>query len=88
MTARVRPAQRHRSVIDSLNSLAMRGGTDTLRVRASDPQIRGETATISVTVDGRVSASSKRHFYETVAFVLRRDGTRWVIRSRTQIGVS
>jgi hypothetical protein len=88
MTPRVRPAPRQRDLIDSLQSMTVRGGADTLRVRASDPRIRGEIATISVTVDGRVGGDRDRHFYETIAFVLHREELRWVVRRRVQLGVS
>lgn len=89
MTTSIRPAPRQQLLIESLQSLVTRGGHDTLRVRASEPHIRGRTATISVTVDGRLATGRDRsRFYETVAFVLERDGARWLIRSRTQLGVS
>ena len=67
--------------------MTVRGGADTLRVRASEPEIRSDTATISVTVDGRMGGRD-RHFYETVAVVLHREELRWVVRTRTQLGVS
>ena len=87
MTSRVRPGPRQRSLIDSLQPMTVRGGADTLRVRASEPEIRSDTATISVSVDGRMGGRD-RHFYETVAFVLHREELRWVVRTRTQLGVS
>ena len=89
MTLRIRPASRQRTLVDSTQSLQVRGRTDTLRVRASEPLIRGDTATISVTVDGRLAeARPSKRFYETVQFVLVRGGVRWVIFTRTQLGVS
>ena len=87
MTSRVRPAPRQRALIDSLQSVAAQGGADTLRVLASEPQIRGDTASICVTVERR-SGGLRRHFYETVAFVLHREESRWVVHSRTQLGIS
>jgi hypothetical protein len=87
MTTQIRPGPRQLILTDSIQSLQFRGGPDTLRVRASEPVLQGDSTTISVTIDGR-SAGSWRRFYETVRFVLRRDGARWVIRSRTQLGIT
>lgn len=86
MTARARPAARQRHMADALRPQPASGAADTLRIRASDPQIRGRTATVTVTVDGR--ASGGRPFYETVAYEFEYDGTRWQLRSRTQLGIS
>lgn len=89
MTAQIRPGPRQRMLTDSIQSLQVRGGPDTLRVRASEPVLRGDSATISVTIDGRSPGRRiTRSFYETVRFVLSRDGARWVIRSRTQLGIT
>jgi hypothetical protein len=88
MTTRARPPARQRLLVDSLVTLQVRGGLDTLHVRASEPQIRGDSATICVTVDSRSVGGGKYRSYETVAFVLQRDGSRWLIRGRTQLGVS
>jgi hypothetical protein len=89
MTASARPSPRQRALVDSVRTSVGRAGRDTLRVRASDPMIRGSTATISVTVDGVLPPGHPRGgFYETVAFTLERRGTTWVIRDRVQLGIS
>ncbi len=89
LTAETRPSDRHHALSDSVRLGVANGGGDTLRVRASAPDIRGRSAAISVTVDGRLANSHRRGgFYETVAFVLEKDGSRWVIRERKQLGVS
>ena len=88
MSSRTRPAERQRLLLDSLRVLETRGSSDTLRVRISEPQIHGDTASISVTIDGRSSGSGNSRFYETVAFLLQREGSRWVVRRRTLLGES
>lgn len=83
-----RPAERHHALLNSLSQHESVPRGDSLRVRASAPQIRGETAIIHVTVDGRLAGGRAGAFYETVAFVLERTGDRWVVRRRTQLGIS
>jgi hypothetical protein len=87
MTTVRRPARRHRALLDSIAGQRSASTRDPLRVRASAPSFDGATATISVTVDGP-GARPGRRFYETVLFVLRRDGGRWVVHERTQLGIS
>lgn len=88
MTGRLRPAARQRALSDSLRRDVVAGGGDTLRVRASEPVLEGSTATISVTVDGRLAGGHHGAFYETVVFEFAHDGTAWIIRRRTQLGIS
>lgn len=86
LTARARPHARQGLLAQLIQSSRVTGAVDTIRIRASDPEIRGRTATISVTVGG--TARGGRRFYETVAYVFEFDGTRWQLRSRVQLGVS
>jgi len=89
MTGQLRPTSRHRALADSIRKDIVRTSRDTLRVRASEPRISGRVATISVTIDGRLVAGHPRNgFYETVALVLYYDGSRWIVRKRTQLGIS
>jgi len=89
MTGQLRPASRHRALADFIRKDMLRTSRDTLRVRASEPRISGRVATISVTIDGRSAAGHPRNrFHETVAFVLYHDGSRWIVRERTQLGIS
>jgi hypothetical protein len=88
MTDRGRPARRQRAFNDSLRRDVERVGGDTLRVRASEPMIKGRTATISVTIDGTLAGGRPGAFYETVTFVLDHDGKQWIVRERKQLGIS
>lgn len=88
MTLVRRPAVRHRALVDSVDRPRATTGLDTLHVRASAPRFDGSEATISVTVSGRQGGDRKRNFYETIRFVLRRDGARWVVQQRQQLGIS
>jgi hypothetical protein len=88
MTDGVRPARRQRAFNDSLRRDVERIGGDTLRVRASEPMIKGRTATISVTIDGTLGGGRPGRFYETVTFVLDHDGKQWIVRKRNQLGIS
>lgn len=88
MTSTARPSNRHRALFDSLRPHVTQSGGYTLRVRASNPVIRGSRATISVTVDGVRPVGRRGGFYETVEFTLERRGATWVIRDRVQLGVS
>ena len=89
MTLVRRPAARHRALVDSIDRPRMTTGRDTLYVRASAPRFDESAATISVTVSGRQQGEGRRgNFYETVRFALRRDGTRWVVVQREQLGIS
>jgi hypothetical protein len=87
-TGRARPAARHRTLNDSLQSAVARVGGDSLRIRASEPSISGRRANISVTIDGRLARSGARRFYQTMALMLERDGNRWVVRERRELGIS
>jgi len=88
MTDRVRPAGRQRAFNDSLRRDVERVGGDTLRVRASEPMVKGRTATISVTIDGTLAGRRPGAYYETVSFVLEHDGKQWIVRERSQLGIS
>lgn len=83
-----RPAKRHQALSDSLRRDATNPRGDTLRIRASVPQLRGQSASVHVTVDGRLPGGHRPAFYETVAIVLERVGSRWIVRERTQLGIS
>jgi hypothetical protein len=63
-------------------------GTGGLIVRFSKPRIEGTTATLTVTVDFPDERQPGRRGYETVRYVLERQGTTWTIRERTQLGIS
>ena len=84
-TNRARPHVRQELFTDLIQS-KVAGAADTVRIRASDPEIRGNTATITVTVDG--TARDGRRFYETVEYVFHFDGRRWQLRSGVQLGIS
>lgn len=89
MTHDVRPAARQRVLTDSLRALLVPSGRDSLVIRASQPRISGTEASISITVSGRLANGHPRgSFYETVTFTLRRDGQRWRVADRRQLGVS
>ena len=87
-TGQLRPAERHRALVNTLRGGTLNPRGDSLRVRVSAPQVRGKTATSDVTVDGRLAGGHPGAFYETVALVLERAGERWVVRKRTQLGIS
>lgn len=87
-TGQRRPAQRQQTLADSIKQDATDPRGDTLRIRASVPEVRGQTATIHVTVDGRLAGGHPGAFYETVSLALERIGSRWVVRKRTQLGIS
>lgn len=85
-TTDVRPSPRQRALADSMGRIVARSaGRDSLVVRASAPRITSGDASISVTVSGRLQ---NRGFYETIAYVLRRNGSRWEIAGRTQLGIT
>ena len=89
MTQVVRPAGRHRALVDAVQSDVAPTSLDTLQLRLSEPQITPLGATVFVTIGGRLQIGHSRGgFYETVRIVLRRDGQRWVIRDRDQLGIS
>ncbi len=88
MTQQVRPAIRQRALADSLQLSVSPGRRDTFHVRASEPRIRGREATISVTVSRDARRGRRDRFYETVAFVLEHTGSRWIVRERTQLGIT
>jgi hypothetical protein len=85
-TSEVRASLRQRALADSLGRIVARStGRDSLVVRASAPRFTSGEANISVTVVGRLR---NRSFYETIAYVLRRNGSRWEIAGRTQLGIT
>lgn len=83
-TARARPSAHQQVLTDSLTGSDPAATADTLTIRASQPLLLGDSATISVTV----SRSAGRRYYETVAFVLERKESRWRVRRGVQLGIS
>jgi hypothetical protein len=88
MTGMQRPLARQRALEIAIALLGDSATTDTVHVQASAPLLQGDTATISVTVSWRGSPERRRSFYETVAYVLRRQPGRWVVHRKSQLGIS
>jgi hypothetical protein len=61
---------------------------DSVHVRTSKPVIRGDTATVSVTVYRFSPRRPGRSHYETVPFTLVRVNGLWIVRKRVVLGVS
>jgi hypothetical protein len=62
-----------------------RGG---LIVRFSKPVIEGNRATVAVTADFPDGRQPGRRGYETVRYLLERQGPVWTIRERVQLGTT
>lgn len=88
-TGNIRAAWRHDALVKSL-VIDQRTSGDTLRVRASDPTIRGDSATISVTIGYlRQHAERRRRAgYQTDEIRLRRTQNGWVVTHRTNLGIT
>jgi hypothetical protein len=86
-TGELRPAARNRALTDSLSTLVVPSGTDSLVIQASVPSISRTDASISMTVSGR-SGGSRGVYYETIALTLRRERQSWRVVGRRQLGIT
>jgi hypothetical protein len=89
LTGTARPAARHDALTKAV-VVAQPTSGDTLRVRASDPSVYGESATISVTIGyNRQHVERRRRAgYQTDEFGLRRTANGWVVVHRTNLGIT
>jgi hypothetical protein len=88
-TGTIRAARRHDALVKSVVMDQPTSG-DTLRVRASDPTISGDSATISVTIGYRRQHPERRRRagYQTDEIGLRRTQNGWVVTRRTNLGIT
>jgi hypothetical protein len=88
MTSVVRPAARQRALADSLRVALRWSPAISLRIRASQPILRGSEARIDVTLDELRRGTERAQNYETVAFVFDWLDGKWTVRERVTLGQS
>ena len=88
MTGVQRSLARQRAVEIAIALVGESATADTVHVLASTPLLQGDTATISVTITRRENVERRQTFYETVAYVLRRQPGGWVVHRKSQLGIS
>lgn len=83
-----RPQHRTLLLADSLRAIvSSQRAETTVHLMLSDPVVRGDTATVSVTVDYLRPHGRRRGFYETIEVVLARTANGWHVIGETQLGI-